>query len=441
MLSKRTLLTLSSILLGLSLSATAARAQAVPPQFYIVCSSQENLPTVYMSGVLQGPATAIQTFSAGFNQFLKQTYSYPGAVACIPMRTVVNVQTFIQIRTTALHNMKKNLVQTGWTEAAPGATGSASGNVANVLGNLLGGGKSNTAPAVGATKTPAAPQPQGAGQTAAATATQSGSSAPGAPVAQIFNNLFGAGSGGSSGSGNASGSSGSGTAGSKVPQGQAAAGKSSAGSSGTGSGTSASSEVTTVLSTLFAKGSGDGSTSGGGENAGAPGKSGKGGSGKGGQAQPAPAAPQPALNALPAGALGTAQYQNTKLTVYGCGRQGTQVLCVTDLTNQNPQDTLVKGDSAWKDAFIVDDRGDRHTRADGYFLNVDGEQRQQLDIDYGKSAHFILAFDTVQSKVEKVTLRSTTGGLNVPDIGLIAPGASGDAQAGANQAQSGTARQ
>ena len=123
-----------------------------------------------------------------------------------------------------------------------------------------------------------------------------------------------------------------------------------------------------------------------------------------------------------------AQYQNTKLTVYGCGRQGTQVLCVTDLTNQNPQETLLKSDSTWKDAFLVDDRGDRHTRTDGYFLNVDGDRRQQLDLDYGKSAHFILAFDAVQTKVEKVTLRSVTGGLNVQDIGLISPGASAAAQ-------------
>jgi hypothetical protein len=433
--SNRTLLAIASTLLGLSLDATNARAQAAPPQFYIVCSSQENLPNVYMSGTLQGPAAALQTFSAGFTQFLKQTYSYQGGVSCIPMRTIVNVQTFMQSRTTALHNMKKNLVQTGWTEAAPSAAVGAPGNTANVLGNLLSGGKSNTTPAASSpAKTPAAQQPQGAGQQTAAGSGQSGSSAPGAPVIQIFNNLFGAGSsGGSGGSGNPSASTGtSGSASKGSPGGPAGAGKSSAAS---GSGTSTSSEVTSVLSNLFAKGSGGGASSDG-ESSSDPGKSAsKGGPGKGAPAQPAAAPQAPAVNALPPGALGMAQYQNTKLTVYGCGRQGTQVLCVTDLTNQNSQETLLKSDAAWKDAFLVDDRGDRHTRTDGYFLNVDGDRRQQLDLDYGKSAHFILAFDAVQTKVEKVTLRSATGGLNVQDIGLIAPG---DAQSGANQARGAT---
>ena len=81
----------------------------------------------------------------------------------------------------------------------------------------------------------------------------------------------------------------------------------------------------------------------------------------------------------------------------------------------------------------MDDRGDRHTRTNGYFLNIDGEQRQQLDIDNGKSAHFILAFDGVPAKVEKITLRSATGGLNVNGIWLIAAGAT-DASAQAQPA-------
>ena len=125
------------------------------------------------------------------------------------------------------------------------------------------------------------------------------------------------------------------------------------------------------------------------------------------------------------------------LVVYGCGRQGTdgtQILCVTDLTNQNAKDTLVQSANVWKDAFIVDDRGDRHTRSNGYFLNIDGEQRQQLDIDNGKSAHFILAFDGVAAKVEKITLRSATGGLDVNGISLVsvaAADASGQAQTSA----------
>jgi hypothetical protein len=141
------------------------------------------------------------------------------------------------------------------------------------------------------------------------------------------------------------------------------------------------------------------------------------------------------------------------LTVYACARQGTQVLCDTDLTNQNTKETLVQSSDVWKDAFIVDDRGDRHLRTNGFFLNIDGEQREQLDISYGKSARFVLAVDGVGEKVSQVTLRSTTGGLNVANISLNAPGGNpaagggsapsgqtGQAAAGDPQTQSGTPR-
>ena len=123
------------------------------------------------------------------------------------------------------------------------------------------------------------------------------------------------------------------------------------------------------------------------------------------------------------GVLGSAQTQNTKLLVYGCGRQDTQVACVTDLGNQNQKDTLVQAADVWKDAFIVDDRGDRHPRTAGFFLNIDGDQRPQLDISFGKSARFVLMFDGVQTKVQKVALRSATGGLDVEEITLIDPNA------------------
>jgi hypothetical protein len=123
------------------------------------------------------------------------------------------------------------------------------------------------------------------------------------------------------------------------------------------------------------------------------------------------------------GVLGSAQTQNTKLLVYGCGRQDTQVACVTDLGNQNQKDTLVQAAEVWKDAFIVDDRGDRHPRTAGFFLNIDGDQRPQLDISFGKSARFVLMFDGVQTKVQKVALRSATGGLDVEEITLIDPNA------------------
>jgi hypothetical protein len=139
----------------------------------------------------------------------------------------------------------------------------------------------------------------------------------------------------------------------------------------------------------------------------------------------APKTPQPTAAA---GGLGSAQAQSTQLVVYGCGRQDTRVACVTELTNQNPKDTLVQAADVWKDTFIVDDRGDRHQRSSGFFLNVDGDQRQQLDISYGKTARFVLMFDGVQPRVEKVALRSATAGLNVEEIGLVAPNAG--AQAG-----------
>lgn len=375
-----------------------------------------------MSGVMQGPATAIQGFTSGFNQFLKQTYSYQGAVACVPGRTIANAQTFVQSRSTALWNLKKNVVETGWTQGAPGLLGGGvAGTTTNVITGLLSGGKSNTA-------APGASQATAAGQPAGTNVTQGGNSAPGAPVVQIFNNLFAGGSTPATGSSSAASSTAAAASAAKAPATSTAAGKSSGGA-GTGTGSTASTEVATVLSSLFAKAPAGGSGAGGTADAGASAKPGKSAApARAAQPQPGPAAePAPAANGLPDGALGMAQFGNSKLVVYGCGRQGTQVLCVTDLTNQNPQDTLVHGDAAWKDAFLVDDRGDRHARTDGYFLNVDGDRRQEMDIEYGKSAHFILAFDAVQTKVEKVTLRSTTGGLHVADIALIVPGAAGNA--------------
>ncbi len=104
-------------------------------------------------------------------------------------------------------------------------------------------------------------------------------------------------------------------------------------------------------------------------------------------------------------------------------RQGTQVACDTQLSNQNKSETLVQSSVAWKDAFIVDDRGDRHQRAIGFFLNIDGEQRQDLDIPYGSSARYIFVFNDVSPKVSKVTLRSAVGGLFVQDIPVTTPGA------------------
>ena len=50
------------------------------------------------------------------------------------------------------------------------------------------------------------------------------------------------------------------------------------------------------------------------------------------------------------------------------------------------------------------------------------DQRQQLDVSYGKTARFVLMFDDVQAKVQKVSLRSPSGPLDIEDIMLISSG-------------------
>jgi len=203
---------------------------------------------------------------------------------------------------------------------------------------------------------------------------------------------------------------------------------SAAGSSGNAGG--GNSQLSSILDAVLAAGGGGSSARGA---AAAPASGGTSGSNQQGATQVASTTtPSPGTN--PSGAasqdaaeqgapqvLGSAQAQNTKLIVYGCARQDTQVACLTDLVNQNRQNTLVQAARIWKDAFIVDDRGDRHPRSGGFFMNIDGDQRPQLDISYGKSAQFVLTFDDVQTKVQKVALRSASGGLDIEDISLMTP--------------------
>lgn len=139
---------------------------------------------------------------------------------------------------------------------------------------------------------------------------------------------------------------------------------------------------------------------------------------------------------LPNGALGVAQFSDTILTVYGCTRQGTQVLCDADLSNQSKTETQVQSSVLWKDAFIIDDRGDRHQRSSGFFVNVDGDQRQAMDIPYGQSARYIFVFNDVSPKVQQVTLKSATGGLNVENIAVAGVSVTPN-QGGADQASGG----
>ncbi len=403
------------------------RGQAAPPQFFWVCyAGAANQPNVYVSGVMRGPVAAGQAFRTAFVQVLMQRYSYQGQAACAPAQNLTAAQNGMNARATAWRNAKKNVVETGWTEAAPsaGGTAGATGPAAatNLLGGLLNPKAPSTAPAA-----PAAPA-----AAAASAPTKSGQAAPqgtpqgGSPAAtdantaaNVLATLFGS-------SPAPSGASSGGASSTTKAQQVQTAGKTAASSTaaGTNPNANAAVQVASTLSGIFKKGP-SGSGGGNAPKSDPPAGNSPASKGPGGAPGQALVANGPGGN-LPSGALGQAQFANTMLVVYGCGRQGTagtQVLCVTDLTNQNAKDTLVQGAAVWKDAFIVDDRGDRHTRTNGYFLNIDGEQRPQLDIDYGKSAHFILAFDDVQTKVEKIALRSGTGGLNVEGIPLIAVGA------------------
>jgi hypothetical protein len=111
------------------------------------------------------------------------------------------------------------------------------------------------------------------------------------------------------------------------------------------------------------------------------------------------------------------------LTVIGCMRQGLQVACETQLNNENKTETLMQSSAAWTDTLLIDDRGDRHERSMGFFLNIDGEQRTAMDVPYGQSARYILVFNDVPAKVTTVSLHSPSGGLNVVNIPLADPNA------------------
>jgi len=347
---------------------------------YGVCASQPNLQTIYVSGVLQGPASSAAAVRAAFTQFLAQRYGYKGGIACAPAANAAAAEKLLQDRASALRNAKKNVIETGWTDnAVPAATlassqGASAAPAAAPATARAAASKGATTGSTGTASSGAAAGTSGAGSGA------SGNSGLTGVLASIF------GSGGGSGTGASGGAA-------KPQSGAGGSGGSTSGDAGGGGAQSALSQVSGALSSAFAqKPASAGASTGG---------------------QPAQAA---------ADGLGSAQAQNTRLVVYGCGRQDTQVACVTDLTNQDKANTLVQSADIWKDAFIVDDRGDRHQRSRGFFLNIDGDQRTQLDISYNKSARFIIMFDDVQAKIQKVSLRSKTGGLDVEDITLITSG-------------------
>jgi hypothetical protein len=377
--------------------------QAPAAQIFVVCGSQQNQPTVYVSGVLQGTQAALPAFQSGFTEFLAQRYAYKGVVGCLPTNTAVNAQNFINTRSTALRNAKKTVVNTGWNPGAPAVAAAAgAARSTNAAAPTPSGAVRN---ATGAAPGPSAAAPSPSGAAPNTSASTGGAS----QLTSALGAIFGGGSAGTSAAGASSGAGcGATTATTAAPAGKtgasgststsgnanASGNASTAGNTGTGC-QSALVQVSNALASVFKSANG---------------------------AAASPSAAKNPSPSSPAGALGSAQAQNTKLIVYGCGRQDAQVACVSDLANQSQKETLVQAADVWKDAFIVDDRGDRHLRSGGFFLNIDGDQRPQLDIAYGKTARFILMFDGVQSKVQKVALRSTSG-LDVEEIVVIDPNA------------------
>jgi hypothetical protein len=376
---------------------TIAAAPPAPPQYFVVCASAPNLPTVYFSGIVPAQPTTFPEVRTGFADYLAQHFSYKGAVACAPTNSLANAQKAVESRSTALRNAKKNVVDTGWTEGG--------GSIAAHIGSALSPAAASVASQASATSarpaasvgTAAAAGGRAAHSATAGVGAGSGGGSGGAgtsDLASTLSSIFGTSAGGGC-SGGSNGASGGG----KGDKGKSGSGAPSEAAGGDTGCQSPYAQVSSTLTSLFG---GTASSTGGAQNA-------AGGEPRGGAAPPQQEG------------LGSAEAQSTKLVVYGCGRHDTQVACVTDLTNENQTDTLVLSD-VWKDAFIVDDRGDRHPRSKGFFLNVDGDQRSQLDIGYGKSARFVLLFDGVQSKVQKVALRTASGGLDVEDISLMASG-------------------
>ena len=138
----------------------------------------------------------------------------------------------------------------------------------------------------------------------------------------------------------------------------------------------------------------------------------------------------------PNGALGTVQWGTGMLTVYGCTRQGAQVVCDTDYNNQNQNQTHVEN-NWWRDAYVVDQFGDRHVRASAYFVNGEGQPRESIDIPYGQGARYILVFNDVSPNVTMVGLHSAYGPMNIENIGLDGGAGAANSSGGQTDAANG----
>lgn len=131
------------------------------------------------------------------------------------------------------------------------------------------------------------------------------------------------------------------------------------------------------------------------------------------------------------GALGVGQSSDTLLTIYGCSRMGTQVMCDTDLSNQNNGVNQVNSADQWKDVYLQDDVGDNHMRSMGVFENQNGDQRTSITLPYGEKSRYILVFNGVPANVKSVTLKSSKDTLDVEGIPVASPDVPANAQGGA----------
>ena len=200
---------LSSSLLAVYFAAvgavtTLAATPAATPQYFVVCGSAPNQPTVYFSGVIQAQPAAFQQLRTGFADYLAQHFSYKGPVGCAPTNSAANAQKAVAAQSTALRNAKKNVVETGWTEGG--------GSLAAHIGATL---SPATASATSKAVAPAA-KAAVAGRTTAAAGDSSGSSTSG--LTSTLGTIFGT-SGGCGGGNDAAG-----TGGSKSGKGKSAGG-------------------------------------------------------------------------------------------------------------------------------------------------------------------------------------------------------------------------
>jgi len=103
---------------------------------------------MYYSGVLQGTHNSLQTFQSGFAEYLARTYSYKSGVTCWENSVAANAKTFLTNEINSWRSAKKDVIATGWTQAAPATadTKAASTNAANSRGSTA-----STAPAHGKT--------------------------------------------------------------------------------------------------------------------------------------------------------------------------------------------------------------------------------------------------------------------------------------------------